>query len=126
MFQRLAFALVVLFTCYPGTSVAGDSQTVVPIPSPLIEKFDVWGSLPPDAKLAFYSGWANGLFTTTKDPGTLALGSCLGKLSFEPILAMIDKRFADHREGLKNPVSTEIIEAVTVTESPCQGIRVGR
>jgi hypothetical protein len=23
MFQRLAFALVVLFTCYPGMSVAG-------------------------------------------------------------------------------------------------------
>ena len=45
MFQRLAFALVVLFTCYPGMSVAGDSQTVVPLSSPLIEKFDVWGNL---------------------------------------------------------------------------------
>jgi hypothetical protein len=50
---------------------------------PLIEKFDVWGPLKPDSKLLFYSGWANGLFTTTKDPGTLVLGRCLEKLSFQ-------------------------------------------
>ena len=103
MFQRLAFALVVLFTCCPGMSVAGDSQTVVPLPSPLIVQFDIWGTLKPDSKLAFYSGWANGLFTTTKDSGTLALGRCLEKLSFQQILPMIDKRLADHREGLHNP-----------------------
>ena len=129
MFQRIAFALVVLFTCYPGMSVAGDSQTVGPLPSPLIEKFDIWGTLTPDSKLAFYSGWANGLLTTTRDPRTLTLGRCLEKLTFEQILMMIDKRYADHRkdrEGYHNPISTEIIEAVTVTGSPCQGIRVGR
>jgi hypothetical protein len=128
MFQRLALALAVLFTCYPG-SVAGDLQTVVPLPSPLIQKFDLWGTLTPDSKLAFYSGWANGLFTTTKTRGTLALGRCLEKLTFEQILAMVDKRFADHRkdrEGYHNPISTEIIEALTVAGSPCQGIRVGR
>ena len=122
MFQRLAFALVVLLACYPGMSVAGDSQTVVPLPSPLIQKFDLWGGLTPESKLDFYSGWANGLFTTTKDPGTLALGRCLEKLSFQQILAMIDKRYADHREGFKKPMSTEMIEAVTVTGSPCEGI----
>jgi len=87
MFQRLALALVVLFTCYPSMSVARDSQTVVPLPSPLIEQFDAWVNLTPDSKLVFYSGWANGLFTTTKDPGTLALGRCLEKLTFERILA---------------------------------------
>jgi hypothetical protein len=76
MFQRLAFALVVLFTCCSGLSVAGDSQTVVPLPSPLIQKFDLWGNLTPESKLFFYSGWASGLFTTTKDPGTLALEVC--------------------------------------------------
>jgi hypothetical protein len=89
----------------------------VPLPSPLIQKFDLWGTLTPDSKLAFYSGWANGLFTTTKDPGTLALGRYLEKLTFEQILAMVDKRFADHRkdrEGYHNPISTEIIEALTV------------
>ena len=106
--------------------MAGDSQTVVPLPSSLIEKFDVWGTLTPDSKLAFYGGWANGLFTTTKDPGTLALGRCLEKLSFEQILAMVDKRYADRREGFENPISTEIIETVTVMGSPCGGIRVGR
>ena len=128
MFQRLALALVVLFTCYPSMNAAGDSQTVVPLPSPLFQQFDVWGTLTPDSKLVFYTGWANGLFTTTKDPGTMALGRCLEKLTFEQILAMIDKRLADHRkdrEGYHNPISPEIIEAVTVAGSPCQGITVG-
>jgi hypothetical protein len=84
----------------------------------------VWINLTPDSKLLFYSGWANGLFTTTKHPGTLALGRCLEKLTFQQILPMIDKRLADHREGLHNPISTELIEAVTATGSPCEGIRV--
>jgi hypothetical protein len=47
----------------------------------------------------------------------LALGRCLEKLTFEQILAMVDKRFADHRkdrEGYHNPISTAIIEALTV------------
>ena len=126
--------IVLRFTFYynapiprnPSMSATLESQTVVPLPSPLIEKFDVWGTLTPDSKLAFYSGWANGLFTTTKDPGSLALGRCLEKLSFQQILAMVDKRYADHREGFKNPISSEMIEAVTVTGNPCQGIRVGR
>ena len=82
VFQRLAFVLVVLFTCCLGMSVTGDSQTVVPLPSPLIENFDIWGSLTPDSKLYFYSGWPSGLFTTAKDPGTVALGRCLEKLNF--------------------------------------------
>jgi hypothetical protein len=126
MFQRLAFVLLALFTCYPGMSVADDSQTVVPLPSPLIQKFDLWGNLTPDSKLAFYSGWASGLFTTTKDPGTLVLGRCLEKLNFQQILAMIDKRYANHREGFKNPISTEMIAAVTVTGSPCEGITANK
>jgi hypothetical protein len=122
MLQRLALALVVLFTCYPSMGVAGDSQTVV---HPLIQHLDVWGTLPPDSKLIFYTGWESGLFTTTKDPGTLALGRCLEKLSFEQIVATVDKRYADHREAFKNPISTEIIKAVTVAGGPCEGIRVG-
>jgi hypothetical protein len=92
--------------------------------SPVIETFDVWGSLNPDSKLMFYSGWANGFFTTTEDPGTLALGRCLENLSFEQIVAMIDKRHADHREAFHNPIGTEIIKAVTVAGVPCAGIKV--
>src|SRR5580704_7886608 len=124
MFRRLPFALAVLFTCCPGMSLAGNSQTVAPVPSPLIVPFDAWINLGPESKVLFYSGWANGLFTTTKDPGTLALGRCLEKLSFQQILAMIDKRSADRREGFKNPIGTETIEAVTVRGSPGEGIRV--
>jgi hypothetical protein len=123
MIRRLAAFVGVLLTCCPGMRVAGDSQTLGPVPSPLIEPFDTWIDLSPDSKLAFYSGWANGLFTTTQDPGSLALGRCLEKLTFKQILPMIDKWLADHREGLHNPISTEIIEAVTVTGSPCEGIR---
>jgi hypothetical protein len=122
MFQRLAIALVVLFTCHPSMSVPRDSQTVV---HPLIQNLDVWGTLTSDSKLIFYTGWESGLFTTTKDPGTLALGRCLEKLSFEQIVAMVDKRYADHPEAFKNPISMEIIKAVTVAGGPCEGIRVG-
>ncbi len=92
--------------------------------SPVIEKFDVWGGLNHDSKVIFYSGWANGLFTSTEDPGTLALGRCLENLSFEQIVAMVDKRHADHREAFHNPIGTEIIRAVTVAGGPCEGIRV--
>jgi hypothetical protein len=81
---------------------------------PLIETLDIWGSLKPDSKLLFYSGWANGLFTTTKDPGTLALGSNPGDNG---------QTVCGPREGLHNPISTEMIEAVTVAGSPCEGIR---
>jgi hypothetical protein len=107
-------------------SVAGDSQTVAPIPSPLIEPFEIWINLKADSKVLFYSGWANGLFTNAKDPETVALGRCLEKLSFQQILPMIDKRLADHREGLHNPISTELIEAVTATGSPCEGITASK
>jgi hypothetical protein len=66
------------------------------------------------------------MFTTTTDPETLALGRCLSKLNFEQISAMIDKRYANHREAFQNPISMEMIQAVTVTGSPCEGIRGGR
>lgn len=92
--------------------------------SPVIEKFDVWGGLAPHSKLIFYSGWSNGLFTTTKDPASLALGHCLETLSLEQIVAMVDKRFADHREAIHNPVGTEIIKALTGAGGPCESIRV--
>jgi hypothetical protein len=53
-------------------------------------------------------------------------GRCLEKLNFQQILAMIDKRYANHREVFKNPMSTEMIEAVTVTGSPCEGITASK
>jgi hypothetical protein len=39
---------------------------------------------------------------------------------------MIDKRLADHRDGLHNPISTELIEAVTATGGPCEGITASK
>lgn len=127
MFQRLALALVVLFTCvFGGFARTARPQAPPFYPSPLIEKFDIWGILTHEQKIIFYNGWANGLFTTTKDPGTLALGSCLKeKLNWELIVAMVDKWHADHRDEWQNPMSTELIEAVTSSGSPCAGVRVG-
>ncbi len=127
MFQRLTLALVVLFACVLGGFARTERSQAPPFyPSPIIEKFDIWGTLTHDQKIIFYSGWANGLFTTTKDSGTLALGSCLKeKLNWELIVAMVDKRHADHREKWQNPMSTEIIETVTAPGSPCAGLMVG-
>lgn len=127
MFQRLALAIVVLFICvFGGFARTARPQAPPFYPSPLIENFDIWGTLTHDQKIIFYNGWANGLFTTTKDLGTLALGSCLKeKLNWELIVAKVDKWHADHREERKKPMSTEIIAAVTAVGSPCEGVRVG-
>ncbi|HEY6467552.1 MAG TPA: hypothetical protein VIY69_16240 [Candidatus Acidoferrales bacterium] len=79
-----------------------------------------------DEKVIFYSGWASGLFTTTKNQGTLAMGSCLQeKLNWELVLPMLDKWHDDHRGDWKKPMSTEMIEAFTAAGSPCAGIKVG-
>ena len=125
MFRRFALAVLIMVACCPAMSVAQDSQAVVPLPSPLIQDFDLWGTLSPDSQLTFYSGWANGLLTTTKDSGALALRGCLEKMTFKQILLMIDKRYADHHEAFHNPIGTEMIQALTVAGSPCEGIKVG-
>lgn len=54
-------------TIHSWTAAAQGSHYV----SPVIEKFDLWGTLTPDRKLMFYSGWANGLFTDHRRPGNL-------------------------------------------------------
>jgi hypothetical protein len=107
-------------TIHSRTAAAQGSYNV----SPVIARFGDWGAMTPDRKLIFYSGWSNGLFTTTKDPATLALGRCLENLSFEQIMAMINQRYAEHREWFKNPISVEVIKAVTVAGGPCGDIRV--
>jgi hypothetical protein len=58
-------------------------------------------------------------------PENLGLSACVEKLTFEQIVAMVDKWHADHREERKNPISTEIVEAVTAPRSPCAGMSVG-
>jgi hypothetical protein len=127
MFQKLALAVVILFACSLGGFARAARPQAPPFyPSPLIEKFDIWGTLTHEQKIIFYTGWANGLFTATKDPGTMALGSCLQeKLNWELIVARVDKWVADHPEARKNKMSTEIIEAVTAEGSPCAGYKVG-
>ena len=127
MLQRLALALVVLSACVLGGFAGTARPQATPFyTSPLIENFDIWGTLTPEGKIIFYTGWANGLFTTTKDPGTLALGSCLReKLNWELIVAMLDKWAAEHPEARKNPMSTEIIRALTSAGSPCAAAKVG-
>jgi hypothetical protein len=129
MLQRLALSLVVLLLFIPlavsQAPTGGGTGRAAYGGDPLIQEFDVWGSLTHQSRIVFYSGWANGLFTTTKDPGTVALGHCLEKLSFEQIVSMVDKRYADHREDFRNPISKELIEVFTAAGSPCEGIRVG-
>jgi hypothetical protein len=126
MFQRLALALVVLFACVLSSFARPAPRQAPPsFPSPIIVPFDVWVGFPHESKIMFYSGWANGLFTNTKDPGALALRGCVEKLTFDQIVAMIDKWHADHREDWHKPMSTEMIDALTAAGSPCAGISVG-
>jgi len=127
MFQRLALAVAVLFAC-ALSSFARPAQQQPPTfySSPFTADLEIWGVLTHDEKIIFYQGWASGLFTTTKDPGTLALGSCLQeKLNWELVLPILDKWHADHRENWHKPMSPEMIKALTAAGSPCAGISVG-
>jgi|SRR5580700_9756292 hypothetical protein len=60
-------------------------------------------------------------------PGTtIALIRDQKDRNFRQILAMIDKRYAYHREGFKNPISTEMMEPVTATVSLCACITASK
>ena len=126
MLQRFALALSVLLTCFlVGFTQPARQQAPTVYPSPLTEPFDIWVNFTHGEKTIFYSGWANGYFANSKDAGTSTLGSCLEKLTFEQIVATVDQWSADHHERFQNPIGTEIIQAVTASGSPCEGIEVG-
>jgi hypothetical protein len=46
---------------------------------------------------------------------------CLETLTYDQAIAMIDKRFKDHPEKWSSLITPEILEALTVPGSACEG-----
>lgn len=106
MIQKLV--LMVLIVC---GSIKAD---------PVVQKFQAWGTLSPNAKVAFYTGWTNG-FLLFKGAQGVELEKCLAPMSYEHAVAMIEKYYTDHPEQWSQWISPMILQALTVKGGPCEG-----
>ena len=86
----------------------------------VLQPFRYWATMNKLDKLNFYIGWANGFFVARGQRG-LEFANCLEALDSEQALAMIDKRYKDHPEKWSNPITQQILEALTVRGGPCEG-----
>ena len=86
----------------------------------LIQLFRYWGTMKQLDKLNFYIGWTNGFFVARGQRG-LELANCLEAVDSEQALAMVDKRYKDHPEKWSNPITQQVLEALTVRGGPCEG-----
>ena len=87
---------------------------------PAIHKFLLWGQMKPAAKVDFYKGWTNGFLLAKGSPGD-HFARCLYTLSYEQVIAVIDKRYNDHPERWSNAIGLEVLEALTGKGGPCEG-----
>lgn len=94
--------------------------------APVFVKFEVWGRTDqPDVKGALYVGWING-FTLAGTaafgtPKMMALSNCLEDLSWEQIIAVIDKYYKENPEKWHEPLSIQLLQALTTKGAPCAG-----
>jgi hypothetical protein len=88
--------------------------------SPVVHKFELWGSGTELDKISLYWGWTNG-FLQARGPRGLELATCLDSITTAQATAMIDKRYKDHPELWSHPFGEQILEALTADGGPCQG-----
>lgn len=86
----------------------------------LLHPFRYWGTMKELDKLNFYIGWTNGFFVARGQHG-LEFANCLEAIDSQQALAMIDKRYKDYPEKWSNPITQQILEALTMKGSPCEG-----
>jgi hypothetical protein len=86
----------------------------------VIHKFELWAIGTESDKLSLYWGWTNG-FLQARGPRGLDLANCLSGMTTTQAIAMIDKRYKDHPELWSHPLGEQILDALTVDGSPCQG-----
>jgi hypothetical protein len=107
--MKVTIALMLLLTF--GAAVSCD---------PVVHRFELWGTLSRRDKGNFYFGWLNGFLAARGEPGVRFL-DCLETLTYDQAIAMIDKRFKDHPEKWSSLITPEILEALTVPGSACEG-----
>lgn len=91
--------------------------------APVIQKFELWGTLSKSEKLILYMGWTNG-FLQGRGAGAGDLGNCLETMTSDQAMAMVDKHYKDHPERWSRPFGGEILISVTVDGGPCGGKNV--
>jgi len=91
---------------------------------PVIHNFEAWRAFTTHSeRVAFFLGWTNGFFYG-RGPGGLEFGTCLQTMTTEQALAMIDKYYKDHPERWSKTIGNQLLEALTVPGSPCEGKNV--
>ncbi len=88
----------------------------------MIHKFELWGveGTTKLEKACLYWGWTNG-FLQARGKRAVHFADCLESITSDQAVAMIDKQYKDHPERWSNPLGEEILEALTVDGSPCEG-----
>jgi len=71
-------------------------------------------------KMGLYWGWTNG-FLQKRGPKGGPLVDCLETMSTDQAIAMVDKYYKDHPEKWSGVFSEQILAALTVAGSPCEG-----
>jgi len=87
---------------------------------PVLHKFELWGKATEDEKLWVYAGWTNGFFQA-RGQRSMSLRTCLEGISQEQAVAMVSKQYNDHPEKWSHPLGEQMLEALTVAGSPCEG-----
>jgi hypothetical protein len=88
---------------------------------PVIHRFEAWKLQDDKSKLGLYIGWTNGFLTAGEPKFTDDLMSCLGTVSYQQAVAMIDKYFDAHPERWSASLTEGLLEALTVSGSACEG-----
>jgi hypothetical protein len=89
---------------------------------PAFHKFELWGKLPTKPeKLLLFSGWTNGFWTGHGMRAT-KFSTCIEGMTTDQAIAMIDKYYNNHPEEWSYPLGVGIIDALTVTNSPCEHV----
>ena len=87
---------------------------------PVLHKFELWKSNTVTEKMSLYWGWTNSFFQA-RGERALKLVDCLDTMSYEQAIAMIDKHYKDHPEKWSRGLGEQILEALTMSGSPCEG-----
>lgn len=115
--RYLHIPLLIYILVVPRQMVAGAAG------APFLHPFEIWGTLTTtDEKLELLIGITNGLFTGGSTQSMHLLKCLDANVSYEQAIAMIDKYYKENPELWHEPVSYEVISALTVAKGPCEGL----
>src|ERR1700733_679907 len=93
--------------------------------SPYIHKFELWRSQlhSNSEKMVFLTAFTNGYFIGRGEQGMEFYRCLSSNISYPQAVAMIDKYYDANPEKWSSTVGLEILNALTVKDSPCAKFR---